>query len=66
METEEKKTEKKSLNSLIIHPAIEPGVIDNAMLIRCILDYGKYNLFSSYVAYSSSDSSFCTVLLMHM
>ncbi|CAB3247675.1 unnamed protein product [Arctia plantaginis] len=37
---EEKKTEKKSLNSLIIHPDIEPGVIDNAMLIRCILDYG--------------------------
>ncbi|CAG4962699.1 unnamed protein product [Colias eurytheme] len=33
-------TEKKSLNSLIIHPAIEPGVIDNAMLTRCILEYG--------------------------
>ncbi|KAG6444686.1 hypothetical protein O3G_MSEX003532 [Manduca sexta] len=33
-------TEKKSLNSLIIHPDIEPGVIDNAMLIRCILEYG--------------------------
>lgn len=35
------KVEKKSLNSLIIHPDIEPGVIDNAMLIRCILEYGK-------------------------
>ncbi|KPI97248.1 PREDICTED: leucine-rich repeat-containing protein 48-like [Papilio xuthus] len=33
-------TEKKSLNSLIIHPDIEPGVIDNAMLTRCILEYG--------------------------
>ncbi|XP_045526239.1 dynein regulatory complex subunit 3-like [Pieris brassicae] len=33
-------TEKKSLNSLIIHPAIEPGVIDNAMITRCILEYG--------------------------
>lgn len=34
-------TEKKSLNSLIIHPDIEPGVIDNAMLTRCILEYGR-------------------------
>ncbi|XP_045766707.1 dynein regulatory complex subunit 3-like isoform X1 [Maniola jurtina] len=33
-------TENKSLNSLIIHPAIEPGVIDNEMLTRCILEYG--------------------------
>ncbi|XP_047534682.1 dynein regulatory complex subunit 3-like [Vanessa atalanta] len=33
-------SEKKSLNSLIIHPDIEPGVIDNAMLTRCILEYG--------------------------
>ncbi|CAH2981430.1 unnamed protein product [Chilo suppressalis] len=33
-------TEKKSLNSLIIHPDIEPGVIDNEMLTRCILEYG--------------------------
>lgn len=33
-------TEKKSLNSLIIHPAIEPGVIDNAMITRCIIEYG--------------------------
>ncbi|CAH0729933.1 unnamed protein product, partial [Brenthis ino] len=33
-------TEKTSLNSLIIHPDIEPGVIDNAMLTRCILEYG--------------------------
>ncbi|KAJ0178160.1 hypothetical protein K1T71_005983 [Dendrolimus kikuchii] len=33
-------TEKKSLNSLIIHPSIEPGVIDNAMITRCILEYG--------------------------
>ncbi|CAK1544955.1 unnamed protein product [Leptosia nina] len=33
-------TEKKSLNSLIIHPDIEPGVIDNAMITRCILEYG--------------------------
>ncbi|CAH0584433.1 unnamed protein product [Chrysodeixis includens] len=32
--------QKKQLNSLIIHPDVEPGVIDNAMLIRCILDYG--------------------------
>lgn len=39
----EKKTEKKSLNSLIIHPAIEPGVIDNAMITRCILEYGNNN-----------------------
>ncbi|XP_026746550.1 LOW QUALITY PROTEIN: dynein regulatory complex subunit 3-like [Trichoplusia ni] len=31
---------KRSLNSLIIHPDVEPGVIDNAMLIRCILEYG--------------------------
>ncbi|KAL4712057.1 hypothetical protein ACJJTC_003724 [Scirpophaga incertulas] len=30
----------KSLNKLIIHPDIEPGVIDNAMLTRCILEYG--------------------------
>ncbi|XP_049874456.1 dynein regulatory complex subunit 3-like [Pectinophora gossypiella] len=35
-----KKSEKRSLNSLIIHPAIEPGVIDNAMLTRCILEHG--------------------------
>ncbi|KAL0871762.1 hypothetical protein ABMA27_004260 [Loxostege sticticalis] len=33
-------SEKKNLNSLIIHPDIEPGVIDNAMLTRCILEYG--------------------------
>ncbi|XP_013190894.1 dynein regulatory complex subunit 3 [Amyelois transitella] len=33
-------TEKRSLNSLIIHPNIEPGVIDNAMITRCILEYG--------------------------
>ncbi|CAG9561376.1 unnamed protein product [Danaus chrysippus] len=33
-------TEKSSLNSLIILPDIEPGVIDNAMLTRCILEYG--------------------------
>ncbi|XP_028158558.1 dynein regulatory complex subunit 3 [Ostrinia furnacalis] len=32
--------EKKNLNCLIIHPDIEPGVIDNAMLTRCILEYG--------------------------
>ncbi|XP_039755667.1 dynein regulatory complex subunit 3-like [Pararge aegeria] len=32
--------ENKSLNSLIIHPDIEPGVIDNEMLTRCILEYG--------------------------
>ncbi|OWR55525.1 dynein regulatory complex subunit 3-like [Danaus plexippus] len=32
--------EKSSLNSLIILPDIEPGVIDNAMLTRCILEYG--------------------------
>ncbi|XP_022830342.1 dynein regulatory complex subunit 3-like isoform X1 [Spodoptera litura] len=31
---------KRSLNSLIIHPDVEPGVIDNAMLIRCILENG--------------------------
>ncbi|XP_063623655.1 dynein regulatory complex subunit 3-like [Cydia splendana] len=40
MEEEQKKKEKKSLNSLIIHPAIEPGVIDNEMITRCILEYG--------------------------
>ncbi|XP_068618661.1 dynein regulatory complex subunit 3-like [Battus philenor] len=33
-------SEKNPLNSLIIHPDIEPGVIDNAMLTRCILEYG--------------------------
>ncbi|XP_028029107.1 dynein regulatory complex subunit 3-like [Bombyx mandarina] len=33
-------TEKRSLNSLVIYPDIEPGVIDNAMIIRCILEYG--------------------------
>ncbi|PZC75733.1 dynein regulatory complex subunit 3 [Helicoverpa armigera] len=32
--------QKRSLNSLIIHPDVEPGVIDNAMLIRCILECG--------------------------
>ncbi|KAH9641689.1 hypothetical protein HF086_005135 [Spodoptera exigua] len=31
---------KRSLNSLIIHPDVEPGVIDNAMLTRCILENG--------------------------
>ncbi|KAJ2943667.1 hypothetical protein O0L34_g16779 [Tuta absoluta] len=34
------KPEKTSLNALIIHPDIEPGVIDNAMLTRCILELG--------------------------
>ncbi|KAI5637144.1 leucine rich repeats (2 copies) domain-containing protein [Phthorimaea operculella] len=34
------KTEKTSLNTLIIHPDIEPGVIDNAMLTKCILELG--------------------------
>ncbi|CAG4946979.1 unnamed protein product [Parnassius apollo] len=33
-------TETKSLNKMIIHPDIEPGVIDNAMLTRCILEHG--------------------------
>ncbi|KAJ8715983.1 hypothetical protein PYW08_013268 [Mythimna loreyi] len=33
-------TQKRNLNSLIIHPNIEPGVIDNAMLTRCILENG--------------------------
>lgn len=42
-------SEKKSLNSLIIHPDIEPGVIDNAMLTRCILEYG--NLLFSDIFY---------------
>ncbi|KAF9806727.1 hypothetical protein SFRURICE_011431 [Spodoptera frugiperda] len=32
--------QKRALNSLIIHPDVEPGVIDNAMLIRCILENG--------------------------
>lgn len=41
----EKQSDKKSLNSLIIHPAIEPGVIDNAMLTRCILEYGTVLLY---------------------
>lgn len=29
------------MNNLIIHPTIEPGVIDNAMLERCILEQGR-------------------------
>ncbi|XP_050675184.1 dynein regulatory complex subunit 3-like [Leptidea sinapis] len=33
-------SENKSLNTFIIHPEIEPGVIDNAMITRCILEYG--------------------------
>ncbi|XP_041987235.1 dynein regulatory complex subunit 3-like [Aricia agestis] len=33
-------SQKTTLNSLIIHPDIEPGVIDNVMLARCILEYG--------------------------
>ncbi|XP_059053982.1 dynein regulatory complex subunit 3-like [Achroia grisella] len=33
-------SDKKSLSSIIIHPDIEPGVIDNSMLTRCILEYG--------------------------
>lgn len=36
---------KINLNALLIHPAIEPGVIDNAMLTKCILADGEY-LFS--------------------
>ncbi|XP_075978515.1 dynein regulatory complex subunit 3-like [Anticarsia gemmatalis] len=40
MSEKQDKGEKKSMNSLIIHPDVEPGVIDNAMLIRCILEYG--------------------------
>ncbi|VVD03260.1 unnamed protein product [Leptidea sinapis] len=35
-----KMSENKSLNTFIIHPEIEPGVIDNAMITRCILEYG--------------------------
>lgn len=31
---------KINLNALLIHPAIEPGVIDNAMLTKCILAEG--------------------------
>lgn len=42
-------SEKKSLNSLIIHPDIEPGVIDNAMLTRCILEYGMNIFFNTYI-----------------
>lgn len=29
------------LNAEVIHTAIEPGIIDNAMIAKCILEYGK-------------------------
>lgn len=38
---------KVNLNALLIHPAIEPGVIDNAMLTKCILAEGEYILLRS-------------------
>ncbi|KAG7295915.1 hypothetical protein JYU34_021005 [Plutella xylostella] len=33
-------TKESRFNEMIIHPDIEPGVIDNEMLTRCILEYG--------------------------
>lgn len=36
-----------NLINLVIHPELEPGVIDNAMIHRALIEYGMFNGASS-------------------